>query len=218
MPIETRVIDDDEEWKRILSALGDVDGEISIGIQQTEGAKVSPEDQEAFDRWQGKKEKSKSRAKKRGPKKARVKKPKGAKGAPQSTGQPREGSPKNKKKKVLFVTVFDKAVWNEFGEGVPERSFLRSTFEERSPAWEEWGRKQLGEVVDGKRDIAQALARIGAEAQGDVMMKIEEGPFVPNSETTIRRKKSSRPLIDTGQLRQSIRYLVDLVRGKSGGS
>jgi hypothetical protein len=33
----------------------------------------------------------------------------------------------------------------------------------------------------------------------------------PNSESTIKRKKSSKPLIDTGALRQSITYIV---RGK----
>jgi hypothetical protein len=36
--------------------------------------------------------------------------------------------------------------------------------------------------------------------------------WAPNAESTVKRKKSNRPLIDTGQLRRSITYAV---RGKS---
>ena len=34
------------------------------------------------------------------------------------------------------------------------------------------------------------------------------GTFAPDAPATARRKKSSRPLIDTGLLRQSIKYKV----------
>lgn len=172
MRVDATISDDDREWRRIMAALGDASGEVSIGIQQTEGASIADVRNEA-----GNVE-------------------------PSSSG----------------VTVFDKAVRNEFGDGVPERSFLRSTFDEKAATvWAEWGREQLGEVVDGKRDLGQALARVGERAKADVQTKIVEGPFVPNAPETVKRKRSSRPLIDTGQLRQAIRYLVRVARGKGSG-
>jgi hypothetical protein len=41
-----------------------------------------------------------------------------------------------------------------------------------------------------------------------VKTKIVQGPFTPNAPSTIRKKKSARPLIHTGHMRQSIRYVV----------
>ena len=35
-----------------------------------------------------------------------------------------------------------------------------------------------------------------------------EGEFVPNAPSTIRKKGSDKPLIDTGQLRQGVSYKI----------
>lgn len=158
---EDHIVDIDEGWKRILDALGDASGEVTIGIQQTEGAKIADVRDEAGNVVPGNK----------------------------------------------GTTVIEKAVANEFGLGVPERSFLRSTFDEKAGEWEQAMRKELGEVVDGRQTLDRAFKRLALRAVGDVQTKITEGPFVPNHPETIRRKRSSRPLIDTGQLRQSIRAL-----------
>ncbi|MBR2140293.1 MAG: hypothetical protein IJ963_05470 [Phascolarctobacterium sp.] len=89
---------------------------------------------------------------------------------------------------------------------IPERSFIRSAFDENEEkigdiAW------TAGEaVVKGALTSDNALKLVGQEVQGMVQRKIDTGPFVPNSPATIRRKGSSKPLIDSGRLRQSIRY------------
>lgn len=41
---------------------------------------------------------------------------------------------------------------------------------------------------------------------GEVKKRIITGPFVPNAPTTIAKKGSDKPLIDTGQLLDAIDY------------
>jgi hypothetical protein len=46
------------------------------------------------------------------------------------------------------------------------------------------------------------------QAAADVQAYMVNGKFAPLKAKTIKRKGSSKPLIDTGQLRQSITYRV----------
>jgi hypothetical protein len=100
------------------------------------------------------------------------------------------------------------ATYNEFGLGVPERSFMRSTFDERKTAYDDIGQRELGRVVDGKQDVRQALGRLGLVVTGDVQAKIVDLREPPNAPLTIALKGSSNPLIDTGRMRQSIGHEV----------
>lgn len=91
---------------------------------------------------------------------------------------------------------------------IPERSFLRSTVDEKSNDYAALLAKLVGQVVDGKITPTQALDRLGLTVERDVKRKIVEIKEPPNAASTIRMKKSSNPLIDTGQLRQSITYEI----------
>lgn len=101
------------------------------------------------------------------------------------------------------------AAIHEFGLGdMPQRSFLRSAYDENLPMID----KMIQRVADGAvfgLGTNAALNQLGNVVQGMVQRKIVDGPFVPNSPATIKRKKSSKPLIDTGHLRQSIRYVIE---------
>jgi hypothetical protein len=56
--------------------------------------------------------------------------------------------------------------------------------------------------------INQSLNQAGLIAQGAVQQYMVSGNFAPLQAATIRRKGSSKPLIDTGQLRQAVTYQV----------
>lgn len=101
-------------------------------------------------------------------------------------------------------TVLDVAIWNEFGLGVPERSFLRETVDLNRESILERLQKELGAVIDGTRSREDALARVGIFVEGLVKQRIADGIDPPNSPVTIERKGSDKPLIDKGQLRSSI--------------
>lgn len=101
------------------------------------------------------------------------------------------------------------AAIHEFGLGdMPQRSFLRSAYDENLPVIDKMIQRVANGAVFGLGTNA-ALNQLGNVVQGMVQRKIVDGPFVPNSPATIKRKKSSKPLIDTGHLRQSIRYGIE---------
>lgn len=101
------------------------------------------------------------------------------------------------------------AAVHEFGlGGMPQRSFLRSAYDENLPTIDKMIQRVAHGAVFGFGTNA-ALNQLGNVVQGMIQRKIVDGPFKPNAPATIKRKKSSRPLIDTGHLRQSIRYVIE---------
>lgn len=124
-------------------------------------------------------------------------------------------------------TVIDIATANEFGLGVPQRSFIGAWADERKAEHEEHLRK-LGEaIIKGRvKDVKLGLAQLGEAYVGEVQGRIAQGVPPPNAPSTIARKGSSTPLIDKGVLRSSIAAKVDgqgagaivaAVAKKSGG-
>ncbi|WP_233119260.1 hypothetical protein [Aggregatibacter actinomycetemcomitans] len=93
----------------------------------------------------------------------------------------------------------------EFGnEHIPARPFLRQTLEENQEKYTALFIQWFDQGVPA----AQIYERLSVMAQGDVQMNIVKGEWVANAKSTIKRKKSSKPLIDTGKMRQSVRGIV----------
>lgn len=59
-----------------------------------------------------------------------------------------------------------------------------------------------------RQTAEQSLKQIGVFGVGLVQEKIESGSYEPNAPSTIRKKKSDKPLIDTGKMRQSVKYVI----------
>ncbi|ETS31164.1 hypothetical protein PTE_03118 [Photorhabdus khanii NC19] len=91
---------------------------------------------------------------------------------------------------------------------IPERSFLRSTFNENKGKYANKLAKSIKSELKNNGDPQQALEKLGEIVARDVKRKIQAGIDPPLSQATIKRKKSSKPLIETGQLLQSITYEV----------
>ncbi len=97
----------------------------------------------------------------------------------------------------------------EFGLGVPERSFLRSTFDENVPKWTRQMEDIAGKVYDGSEASAlRAAGILGEVASSDVKEKIASGVPPPNAPSTIARKGSATTLIDLGLMRQSVTWKI----------
>lgn len=97
---------------------------------------------------------------------------------------------------------------NEFGVPghIPERSFLRSTVREKRDRYGRLMSKAITEVLDGESS-KRAFEKVGVRVVRDVRLKITKLRVPPNAASTIRRKGSSNPLIDTGRMRDSITYV-----------
>lgn len=91
---------------------------------------------------------------------------------------------------------------------IPQRSFLRSTMDEKREHFGDMLAKFVGEVLDGKKSPRQALDSLGQEAVKQVRRKITQLDNPPNAPSTARQKGSSNPLVDDGQLKNSIIHRV----------
>ena len=93
----------------------------------------------------------------------------------------------------------------EFGnERIPSRPFLRQTLAENQEKYT----TLFVKLFESGVSIDQIYEQIALIAQGDVQQNIVNGKWTANAPSTIKRKKSSKPLIDTGKLRQSVRGIV----------
>lgn len=110
-----------------------------------------------------------------------------------------------------FTNVEIAAV-HEFGAleaGIPERSFIRSTFDAHRKEYGAILKKLLFRVIEGKMVVRQMFDIIGAKIVADVNRKVRvEGVPPPLKQATINRKGSSRALIDTGRMLAAVTWVT----------
>lgn len=99
---------------------------------------------------------------------------------------------------------------HEFGAAtIPERSFIRSTINGQSKDIKKIAQVQYKKVLNGSITTEEGLGILGAFTAGLIQEKFTSNDWAPNTDKTQARKGSSAPLIDTGQLRQSISFKVN---------
>ena len=91
---------------------------------------------------------------------------------------------------------------------IPSRPFMRSAIDNNQNSIVRVARKEVEAIIDGEQDARMAAIGVGLHIEGLIKKNFVVGDFAPLAKSTIKRKGSSRPLIDTGHLRQSIRYVI----------
>ena len=104
------------------------------------------------------------------------------------------------------LTVLEVAEMNEFGLGVPERSFIRAFYDTYENQARDFLKARMADVFAGRLERKQALHQFGIWLVAMCQKRIRDGIDPPNSDYTKRLKGSSTPLIDTGQLWTSITF------------
>lgn len=110
------------------------------------------------------------------------------------------------------MTVFQIGMIHEFGvpeKNIPRRSFIRVPIENNI--------KEITKLIENNHKLVSenamsakvALDRIGIMAQNTIKESFRNNDWKPLKRATIKRKGSSKPLIDTGQLIGSISYIVE---------
>jgi phage gpG-like protein len=129
------------------------------------------------------------------------------------------------------VSIAEYATYNELGVPakpgsdkkwrIPPRPFVRGWVENKAENIKTTQKMLVKLVAEGKMDAETAIRRLGELAQDGIKSYIKTGTFTPNSDVTINGSKpnkkgkkfikgkgSSKPLIDTGTLRNSIRFQI----------
>ncbi len=92
---------------------------------------------------------------------------------------------------------------------LPERSFIRSTINSKSKEIKKVVTEQYKLVLNGKITTQQGLGILGVFTAGLIQQTFTSNDWPDNAQSTINMKGSSRPLVDSGQLRQSISWRVN---------
>lgn len=106
------------------------------------------------------------------------------------------------------VDLLDIAMWNELGTvNTPSRPFMRDAVDKNQSQINSFLAEQKNDLMRGA-SAQQVLGKIGVFMKGLVQDQIVSGSFAPNAPSTIAKKGSSQPLIDTGLMRQAVNYEV----------
>lgn len=104
--------------------------------------------------------------------------------------------------------ICDVAAWNELGTvNSPSRPFLRKSVDENEEEINRFLQAKKADLLRGV-PVEQIFKEIGLFQKDLIQEKITEGSFTPNAQSTIQKKGSAKPLIDTGRMRQSVNYVV----------
>ena len=109
------------------------------------------------------------------------------------------------------MTVAQVAAFNEFGtKTIPERSFMRATIDENRRTLTSLTRSLLFRIGMGEMTTERALNIIGLTITKLMKKKIVDLRKPPNADSTIKRKNSSNPLIDSSQMLNSVTDKVEM--------
>lgn len=111
------------------------------------------------------------------------------------------------------------AAKQEFGYpagNIPSRPFFRNAISQND-GWKDLANKAIGAVVEGRMELNQALNQMGLKMAADVKDSITDGSYEALKQSTLDARQSrkrtqgvaSKPLIDTGQMLQSVTYAVN---------
>ena len=123
-----------------------------------------------------------------------------------SKGKGSKSAPKAETAGVAYIGAV-----HEFGcpeKGIPERPWLRPGIRSGKDDYTQLNRINIIRILKGEITPQIALRQLGAMAVGKVQRYIRAGHFLPLKQKTIDRKGSSAPLIDSGQMIQSMTFEV----------
>lgn len=116
-----------------------------------------------------------------------------------------EDKRKRGKSEEGFIVMF----WLVKKVNIPERSFVRSTFDENQTDWEEFFLKRLDKIIAGEMTAENLYQQLGARIASDIQEKMTSLKTPGKSKVTLQRDPNkTNPLINTGRLRQSVTWKV----------
>lgn len=99
------------------------------------------------------------------------------------------------------------AAIHEFGApkaGIPPRPFMRPAIADNGPEWMKHFEEGAAACLRGETDARTVLESVALVAAGDVSKKIKAVTAPGLKPATIKRKGFAKPLVDTGQMAQSV--------------
>lgn len=109
------------------------------------------------------------------------------------------------------LSMHELGMVHEYGSptrNIPARPFIQPSIKDNTDKYKKLMRKQAGLLLFRQTSLNNALSLVGEVAKADIQKYMLSASFTPLSAATIEKKGSSKPLIDTGQMRNAITYEV----------
>ena len=84
---------------------------------------------------------------------------------------------------------------------IPERSYMRSAYDENKDDWEQAGQGLLARLMLGAMSAREVMRRLGQLIESDIKSYLDELDSPPLSSMTLERRRKgdqANPLVDTG--------------------
>lgn len=91
---------------------------------------------------------------------------------------------------------------------IPSRPFMRSAFDNNLNENEAIIKKWYGDFLDNKIDLRKFLNKIGVLTSSQIKMSIKSGSYEPLHPVTKRLKGSSKPLLDSSVMMNSVKHKI----------
>lgn len=107
--------------------------------------------------------------------------------------------------------IVDRAIWNHYGteRGIPARPFMLNAMRKNRRKYLAAMRSSASAILTGEMTLNTFMRKLGILVQGDIQMEITNMRSPPNAASTIKAKGSSNPLIDTGEMRQKVTWVLE---------
>ena len=103
--------------------------------------------------------------------------------------------------------VLNKAIFNNFGtETIPERPFMDNALLSNEKKYKREMKKAAAKIMKGQLNTGVVMNRLGILAKGDIQTEIRDLKDPENAQSTIDKKGSDNPLVDTGEMGNSVEY------------
>lgn len=100
--------------------------------------------------------------------------------------------------------IVEIGMYNEFGTStIPERPFIRQTFDTRQPKLKKVIAQLSSQMSEGMSK-KEALTQLGDTFLTEIRKSIDAREYDKNARSTIERKGSDLPLVDKGTLQQAL--------------
>lgn len=107
------------------------------------------------------------------------------------------------------IDMAEVAMFNELGtENSPPRPFLRMSVDNNQDRILRAAVASVKSIAKEDGTAEKALKQLGTFGKRLVQETIVKGTFEPNAPATIKKKKSSKPLINKAQMRQQVNYVI----------
>lgn len=111
-------------------------------------------------------------------------------------------------------SIIDVAIKNNYGMGVPRRDFMTPS----SKKWMKFFSESLDivrrDLIENKVKPDNFLNAMGRKAQNIIRDEITALDTPPNAPSTIAKKGSNNPLVDTGDMRKAVTWQIRKAKEK----